>query len=186
MAFVPASRMAEQSELAVMDKSSKISGQMCRQEALQSARSSSGQTKHMDSFNGKCVQCKNPWKVVHVGTCSMWTKLNNENRKSILHPPLHGYQQQTKSIPRGKAMFLVIFSKNRLGQWPGNCQKNASLIAATLADAWQEFQEPSTILAMKWSIEGGVGSKSLVGGNPEKLGTSRRNWPCENLEPSGT
>ena len=94
----------------------------------------------MDSFNGKCAQCKSPWKVVHVGTCQCG---KIEQWKSILHPPLHGYRHK-KSIPRGKPCSWRFFQKIDLG----NCKKNTSLIAATLADAWQELQEPGTILAI--------------------------------------
>ena len=118
-------------------------------------------------------------------------KLNNENRKSILHPPLHG--ATANKICR-KSILLVIFSISRLGQCPGTCKK-PSLIAATLTDAWQE---PGTILAMNWRIEGGVGSRNLVGGNgrtrhkPAELtwrkpGTQRNiAEPSGAAEPSGT
>ena len=71
-------------------------------------------------------------------------KLNNENRKSLLHPPLHGVTANKICYSTRKAILLVIFSISRLGQCPGTC-KNASLIAANLTDAWQES---GTILAM--------------------------------------
>jgi len=47
--------------------------------------------------------------------------------------------------------------------------ENASLTAATLTDNWQE---PGTILAINLRR---VWSRNLVGGNPAKPGTTRRN-----------
>ena len=50
-------------------------------------------------------------------------KLNNENQKSILHPPLHGVTANKICYSTRKTILLVIFSISRLGQCPGTCKK---------------------------------------------------------------
>ena len=148
---------------------------MCRQEARQSARTSSGQAKFMVIFNGKCVQRKSQRNLVHVGTFQCGKTEQWKSKINIASPSSWGHSKQDLLLHQESHLIGDFFHKPT---WTmsGHLQKNASLIAATLTDAWQE---PGTILAMNWR---GVGSRNLVGGN----GRTRRNWPGESLEPSGT
>ena len=159
---------------------------MCRQEARQSARASSGEAKYTGIFDGKCVQCKGQWKLVHLGTFQCGKA---EQWKSILHPLLHTVPAKKIRYPTREAILLVIFSISWLGQCPGTCKKKtASLIAATLADAWQEL---GASLAINWR---GGGSGNLVGKNlakawnpSEPSGTRRSGGTRRNpAEPGGT
>ena len=147
---------------------------MCRQEARQGARTSSGQAKCTVIFNGKCVQRKSQWNLVMLARFNV-EKLNNENRKSILHPPLHGVTANKICYSTRKAILLVIFSISRLGQCPGTCKKrffDCCNLDKRLARTWynpsnelkgESVAEPCWRKRQNW-----------------------RNWPGESLEPSGT
>ena len=76
-------------------------------------------------------------------------KLNNENRYCI--PLCMGPSKKRSATPPGKPSYWWFFPKADLHNVRAFA-KNASLIAATLADAWQEFQEPGTILAIDWRV----------------------------------
>ena len=133
MAFVPASRMAEHPK---QWWTSKIRGKCA----------GSGQAKYTDIFNGKCVQCKR-WKLVHVGTFQCGKA---EQCKSLLHPPLHGVPAKKICYSTREAILLMFFPWADLHNVRAFAKTvSLTLIAATLANAWQE---PCTILAIDWRV----------------------------------
>ena len=121
-------------------------------------------------------------KLMKVGTCwhfSMWKSWTM--KINIASPSAWGPSKK-------EAILLVIFSIGWLGQCAG-IAKNASLIAATFADAWQEL---GTILAIIWR---GSREQEPCGANPAKPGRTdlrkpgtQRNLaePSGAAEPSGT
>ena len=128
---------------AVMDKSSKIAGKCAgkrpgkaREVAL--AKPNIWTVSMANVFNAK----------VHERWCTLARvnveKLNNEHRYCI--PLCMGTHK--KNLFHEGSHVLGDFFKKPTWAMAGQLPKNASLIAATLADAWQEFQEPGTILAI--------------------------------------
>ena len=93
---------------------------MCRQEARQSARTSSGQAKlrtfsMANVFNAKVNES---WCMLARFNVE---KLNNENQYRI--PLCMGSQKKRLATPPGKPSILVIFPISWLGQCLGNCKK---------------------------------------------------------------
>ena len=180
---------------------------MCRQEAQQSARTSSGQAKYTDIFNGKCVQCKR-WKLVHVCTFQCGKA---EQWKFLLHPPsAWGPSKKRSATPPGKQSYWC-FSMSWLAQCPGICKnrffdfdcrnlgkrlartlhnpsnrlKGESGAGTLLAETRQNPAQPGgTELAKAWNPAEPSGTRrsGRTQRNPAEPGGNRRN-PAE---PGGT
>ena len=178
MAFVPASRMADHPNhwwtSKIRDKCAGKRPGKARELAL--AKPNLWSFSMANVFNAKV---KEIWYMLARFNVE---KLNNENRKSILsimHPPLHGVTANKICYSTRKAILLVIFSISRLGQCPGTCKKrffDCCNLDRRLARTWYN---PSN------ELQGESVAGTLLAETAEP-GTSRRNWPGESLEPSGT
>ena len=153
---------------------------MRRQEARQSARASSGEAKYKGIFNGKCVQCKGQWKLVHVGTFQCGKA---EQWKSVFHPLLH-------TVPAKKIRYPATLADawQELGailaiNWRGGGSGN--LVGGNPA------KPGTTDLAKAWNPSEPSGTRRSGGTqrNPAEPGRGTRQNPAEpggNLaEPGG-
>ena len=118
---------------------------MCRQEARQSARTSSGQAKYTDMFKVKCAQRKSQWKLVRVGTfqcgkAAPWKSWGPSKKDLLLHQGSH---------------LIGDFSISWLGPCPRNCKKHffdCRNLGRRLARTWHN-------LSKKLKGESGAGTK---------------------------
>ena len=175
MAFVPASRMADHPNHWW---TSKIRGK-CAGKRPGKARELALAKPNLWSFSMANVFNAKVKEIWYMLARFNVEKLNNENRKSILHPPLHGATANKICYSTRKAILLVIFSISRLGQCPGTCKKrffDCCNLDRRLARTWHN---PSN------ELKGESVAGTLLAETAEP-GTSRRNWPGESLEPSGT
>ena len=119
MAFVPASRMADHPNHWW---TSKIRGK-CAGKRPGKARELAPAKPNLRSFSMANVFNAKVNEIWYMLARFNVEKLNNQNRKSILHPPLHGVTANKICYSTRKAILLVIFSISRLGQCPGTCKK---------------------------------------------------------------
>ena len=120
-----------------------------------------------------------------VGTCwyvSMWKSWTM--KISIASPSAWGPSKKRFATPPGKQSYWCFFPWADLHNVRAFAKTaSLTLIAATLANAWQE---PCTILAIDWRW---VGSRNLVGGNPAnpaQPGGTELAKAWNPAEPSGT
>ena len=119
MAFVPASRMADHPNHWW---TSKIRGK-CAGKRPGKARELALAKPNLRSFSMANVFNAKVNEIWYMLARFNVEKLNNENQKSILHPPLHGVTANKICYSTRKTILLVIFSISRLGQCPGTCKK---------------------------------------------------------------